>query len=258
MKSQGLGGGSCWSYSSESGQWGEADRSVLIHAQWDSVQLEDALTFSILSVQRLCTPLPVRALSAFSLSHFFKKHSMHFLKLGQHPYNVLLNRHSNNWFMLYWITHSCLLRVLVETEGPVSVPSQVNCKWVPTSGLQYAARLHMSTDGRLPVLTVTKQLHTLTQPLPQALRCDSTAEKQKGWAPYGQESQPSKRKRIEPWREFVWQCQEASGMEMGSQPIQHWFAANAVCYINRARGDQTAWNSVMEFKSDPFGALCML
>lgn len=108
------------------------------------------------------------------LTHIHKKDfffsSCILLKLGQLPYNVLLNRQSNNWFMLCGITHSCLLPIVVETEGPMSVSSQVNCKWVPTSGLQYAARLHMSTNRRLPELTVTKQLHTLTQPLPEALR----------------------------------------------------------------------------------------
>lgn len=96
--------------------------------------------------------------------------------LGQQPYNVRLNRNSNNWFMLSGITHSCLLPILVETEGSVSLSTQPNYKWVPTSGLQYAAWLHMSTNRRLPGLTVTKLLHTLTHTLPEALRCDSTTE----------------------------------------------------------------------------------
>lgn len=140
------------------------------------MQLGETLPFSTLFVHCLRPSLPVTHLRS---AHTYKKmfsSSCILVKLGQHPYNVFLHRHSNNWFMRYGITHSCLLPILVETEGPVSESSQVNCKWVPTSGLQYAARLHMSTNRRLPGLTVTKQLHTLTQPLPEALRCDSAAE----------------------------------------------------------------------------------
>lgn len=184
MKARGLGGCSCWEVRAERGEAGTPRRrrakwrKVLIHAQWDSVQLGEIQSFSTLFVHRLCPSLPVTHLDS---AHTYKK-KKHFLtscilvKLGQHPYNVVLNRHSNNWFMLHGITHSCLLPILVETEGPVSASSRVNCKWVPTSGLQYAARLHMSTNRRLPGLTVTKQLRTLTQPLPEALRSDSTTE----------------------------------------------------------------------------------
>lgn len=155
------------------------------------------------------------------------------LELSQHPYNVFLIMYCSNWFMLYGITRSRFLLILVETEGPVSASSRVNCKWVPTSGLHYAARLHMSTNRRLPGLTVTKQPYTLTQLYYRP--CDVIApQNTKGWAPYGQESQPSKRKRMEPWRESAWQRQEASSMEMGSQPIRPQFGAKAVYNIKSA------------------------
>lgn len=85
--------------------------------------------------------------------------------------------------MIYaqWDTTQLSPPVLVETEGSVSASAQPNCKWVPTSGLQYAARLYMSTNRRLPGLTVTERLRTLTRPRPEAPRCDiTTQDKGKG------------------------------------------------------------------------------
>lgn len=165
--------------------WGEAEpcggKCWYMPSETVSVQLGEMLPFSTLFLHRLGV-LHFLLLICIQLTRI--KNKKHFLssripvELGQHSYNVLLNRHSNNWFMLYGITHSCLRHDTCWTEGPVSVSSQVNCKWVPTSGLQYAAQLHTSTNRRLLRLTVTKQLHTLPQPIPEeeALRCDSATE----------------------------------------------------------------------------------
>lgn len=65
---------------------------------------------------------------------------------------------------------------MLRPKSHFSVTSQVNCKWVLTSGQQYAAWLHVSTNRRLPGLTATKQVHMLTQPEPEALRWNSTAQ----------------------------------------------------------------------------------
>lgn len=59
--------------------------------------------------------------------------------------------------MFYGLPRSCLVPMLAETGGPVSVSSQVNCKWALTSGLQYAVRIHVSTNWRLARLTVTTE-----------------------------------------------------------------------------------------------------
>ncbi len=183
MKARGLGGCSCWEVRAEA--WGSGDTEEKESQAEGSVdtclvrQCAAGRDATILHTVRTSPPSFTSCYSSVFCSHIQKRmlsSSCILVKLGQHPYNVFLHRHSNNWFMRYGITHSCLLLILVETEGPVSESSQVNCKWVPTSGLQYAARLHMSTNRRLPGLTVTKQLHTLTQPLPEALRCDSSAE----------------------------------------------------------------------------------
>ena len=185
MKARGLGGCSCWEVRAERGEAGTLKRSramwrgVLLHAQWNSECAAGGRHYHSPHCSYIVSVSLTSHYSSVFCSHIRKKlflSSCILVKLGQNPYDVLLNRHTNNWFMLYGITHSSPPLIFVETEGPVSVSSQVNCKWVPTSGLQYAAWLHTSTNRRLPGLTVTKQLHTLTQPLPEALRCDSTTE----------------------------------------------------------------------------------
>lgn len=124
----------------------------------------------------------------------------------------------------YGRTYSCPYSVFVETEGQVTVPTQVNCKWVVTSGLQFATWLHMSTNRRLPGLTVAKQQHTHThtpQTSPALTRGPGMRYRhKKGRDGLHMATNHSlrKAKRMEPWRESAWQRQEASGMLLGFQP----------------------------------------
>lgn len=64
----------------------------------------------------------------------------------------------------------------------------------------------------------------LTQPPPEAVGRDSTIE-DKGMGSIRPGISLQKEKSMELWRESGWQLQEASGMEMGSEPRQRRFGA---------------------------------
>lgn len=84
--------------------------------------------------------------------------------------------------------YSCKLRLNICSESwdhtavcwssrpDLSASFQANCKWVPTSGLEYAAQLSVSTNRGQPGLTVTQPCHMLTQTPPEALGRDSNTE----------------------------------------------------------------------------------
>lgn len=156
--------------------------------------------------------------------------------------------------MLYGITRSCLLPAPVGTEGP---RCQRLLKLI-VSEFQHRAYstppgFTCQQTGGLAGLTVTERFHTRTQPSTRGPGMLIARRQTKGWAPYGQESQPSKRKGVEPWRESVWQRQEASSMEMGSRPTQHWFGARAVYNVREKtlRGRSNCW-IILCFKIDSY------
>ena len=188
MKAGGLGGCSCWEVRAERGGSGDTEKKESqVEGNVDTCPARQCAAGRDTSIlHTVCTP-PLSFTSCYSSvssSHthtffFFKKISSCILvKLGQHPYNVLLNRQSNNWFMLCGITRSCrLLPVLVGTEGPVC---QRLLKLI-VSEFQHQAY------SMLPGFTCqqtedyqgrqsTAQPHTLTQPPPEALWSDSTTE----------------------------------------------------------------------------------